>query len=369
MKNNKYNILLVEDNNPDVVLFKEILADTIYSTHRLSSVRKLQDAYKIISKENIDIIVLDLNLPDSRGLGTFEKIADYATDVPVIIYTVTDDESVALDAIRKGAEDYLIKGRNLDTVQVEKSLKKAVESNKNRQLMHKTMLSLKLTNEHLDHFAQVASHDLNAPVINLEELLKMVDFKQPTELNHALLQKMDKSLTQLRKTLNAIFKVLDYNVISDEPAVVNKLETVTQKVIASNKEIIDKKNAQVNYQFIKANEVKFPSKHLFDVINQLVTNSLKFHIKGKDPIINISSSSQNEDYICVRVEDNGIGFNDKRQSERIFNMFSQPHRNIDTKGVGLYITRTLMEKQNGYVNAKSRKDVPGSIFELYFSKK
>ncbi|MEW6602097.1 MAG: response regulator, partial [Nitrospirota bacterium] len=104
------DILLVEDNPGDVRLFRETLAETGASQYRLTSVSNLAAALKRLDEERYDIIVLDLTLPDSRGIGTLKSVRMHSPRVPVILLTTVDDEAIALTAIQNGAQDYLIKG-------------------------------------------------------------------------------------------------------------------------------------------------------------------------------------------------------------------------------------------------------------------
>lgn len=98
-------VLLVEDNPGDTVLIKEILKGNA----KISVAGRLSTALSKIKRQNYDIILLDLNLPDSTGLDTFRKLNKTAVLTPVIIISVLDDERLIIDAIRAGAQDYLIK--------------------------------------------------------------------------------------------------------------------------------------------------------------------------------------------------------------------------------------------------------------------
>ena len=103
-------ILLVEDNVADADLIAEILAQTQNIDFELVSQSRLRRALDLIVQEQFDVILLDLSLPDSQGLDTLAEVKAKATQTPIIILTALNDENTATEAVRQGAQDYLIKG-------------------------------------------------------------------------------------------------------------------------------------------------------------------------------------------------------------------------------------------------------------------
>lgn len=368
MNKEDLRILLLEDQEADIELFTEILADTSYSAHKLQTAGRMSEALQILESHSIDIIVLDLHLPDSRGLETFTQLTEKYPEIPAIIYTITDDEDIALDAIRKGADDYLIKGPNLDTVQVEKSIRRAVETRKNRTAMQRAMRDLERTNEYLEHFAYVASHDLNAPLINLEELQKIIDLEgQPAAFNASIFNKMSKSISRLRATLNSLFRVLEVHQQLDAPAEAVSLEEIVRAVEEELSADISALDARIHHDFSASTQVIFPPEHLRDVIRQLISNALCYRRRDNAPEIWLRSYPQDNDYLCLEVEDNGIGFDQQTQAERMFDLFNRPHKSSSGHGIGLYTVKTLVENQNGFVDATSKESGQGAIFTICFN--
>ena len=103
-------ILLVEDNIGDVVLIKELLRSTGIE-FSLKHVSTLKDTLPLCVEQKFDIILLDLGLPDSIGLETLKKIKVFSVASPVVVMTGLDDEDTALESLREGAQDYLVKNR------------------------------------------------------------------------------------------------------------------------------------------------------------------------------------------------------------------------------------------------------------------
>lgn len=107
----EFKVLLVEDNPGDAFLVKFYLDESVVSTYDLTHVEFLNDAVKILQKTHFDVILLDLNLPDSDGVETVEKILTKAPDSMVIVLTGLTDEELGLQTVKMGAQDFLVKGQ------------------------------------------------------------------------------------------------------------------------------------------------------------------------------------------------------------------------------------------------------------------
>ena len=107
----KLRILVVEDNPADVDFIHDMLPQAGPLNFQIESVERLSEALTRLERKDIDLVLLDLGLPDSHGLTTFHKLRQAAPDVPVIVLTSTDDEELAVTAVQDGAQDYLVKGQ------------------------------------------------------------------------------------------------------------------------------------------------------------------------------------------------------------------------------------------------------------------
>ncbi|MDB5203172.1 MAG: hypothetical protein JWQ27_2581 [Ferruginibacter sp.] len=108
--NTPIDILIVEDNMGDVFLLKESLRSTSVNIGDITHAPSLQAAIDLIAEEKPSIIFLDLSLPDKWGLETFLTMQLHSSQVPIVILTGLDDTQLALEAITKGAQDFLVKG-------------------------------------------------------------------------------------------------------------------------------------------------------------------------------------------------------------------------------------------------------------------
>lgn len=122
---NGNNFLLIEDNLGDARLVQEYLK-MVDTTFEITHVGRLAEAITHLESNSTSLILLDLSLPDSKGLETVEQIVDVAADIPLIVMTGLDDKDVALQALKLGAQDFLTKG-NFDEKLLERSIQYAAE--------------------------------------------------------------------------------------------------------------------------------------------------------------------------------------------------------------------------------------------------
>jgi len=123
------SIMIVEDNPGDLYLLEESLALTRLQVARIYKARSVQEAIRLLSEYYINMILLDLSLPDSTGFDSFVHINEYAAGIPIIVLTGLADMDLALETMANGAQDYLIKGE-YDERLLFKSIQYSVERNR-----------------------------------------------------------------------------------------------------------------------------------------------------------------------------------------------------------------------------------------------
>lgn len=146
-------VLLIEDDDVDAELLTEMISGEPGSRVRVDLATRLSDAVKKILEENYDIVLSDLNLPDSRGLATFNRVQEVAPSLPILVLSGMDDETTALEAVRTGAQDYLVKGR-VNGALLLKSIRYSIERNHSRRELTRIAQELQAANQRLEHMAQ-----------------------------------------------------------------------------------------------------------------------------------------------------------------------------------------------------------------------
>lgn len=125
-------LLVVEDNPADVRLIQEYLAEAALTHIELNLTSTLEETLSTLSTMPVDVVLLDLGLPDSQGLATFNSLQRYTDSLPIIVLTGFGDDDIALQALKSGAEDYLVKN-DLTGATLFRSLSYAVERKRLQQ--------------------------------------------------------------------------------------------------------------------------------------------------------------------------------------------------------------------------------------------
>ena len=162
MNTKPINVLLIEDNPADARLILELLQAAAPARFELVHVERLADGLRHLAEETFDVLLLDLGLSDSQGLDTLTKIHTKVPHVPTVLLTGLDDEATALEAMRKGAQDYLIKGQ-VDGNLLTRAMRYAIER-------HRAEAALRQRNRELALLNQVGQ-ELSA-TIDLQHLIE-----------------------------------------------------------------------------------------------------------------------------------------------------------------------------------------------------
>ncbi len=129
MSNPFTKVLIVEDNDGDAMLIRKMLEGAEAQHFEVTRAETLSEATKLIGVKTFDAILLDLSLPDSHGIKTIESLRIVAPSIPVIVMTGLSDETIGLNAVQKGAQDYLVKGK-VDAFRLVSSITFSIERQK-----------------------------------------------------------------------------------------------------------------------------------------------------------------------------------------------------------------------------------------------
>ncbi len=135
-------VLLIEDDSEHAYLSQEMLATAWHDTpFDLEHADRLSIGLERLASGGIDVILLDLLLPDGRELDTFTRVRAQAPDVPIIVMSCLSDEALAVEVVQKGAQDYLVKGR-MDASTLARAIGYAIERKQAEKALRKAHVEL-----------------------------------------------------------------------------------------------------------------------------------------------------------------------------------------------------------------------------------
>lgn len=221
IRDKKKRILLIDDDLEDISMIEEILNKTngYAQDFTLETARSLEAGLQHLLKSGADILLLDLNLPDSKGMETFLRVNKTAPDVPVVVMSVIYDDALAIEAVRKGAQDYLFKKETSPEVLV-RTIRFSLER-------HSLRRELTKANARLERLAmidpitelfnrrglqEILSHEIQrAQKKNATLLALLVDLDDFKKINNALGHTVgDVVLKEVAAKLRASLRPTDY---------------------------------------------------------------------------------------------------------------------------------------------------------------
>ncbi len=385
------NLLLVEDSPTDAQIVRRALRQTtgamevrqgLFSVVRVD---RLAMARQLLRQDSFDIVLLDLQLPDSQGLDTLDEVRAAAGDVPIVVLTGSDDDGLALAAIQRGAQDYASK-HAIDGRLLRRTIRHAIERGRAeielrrhaRQVedahtqIEKQATELKARaeqldriNRELDDFTYIASHDLKEPLrgiagycgILLEDYGDKIDDDGRRRL---------KTMVGLCDRLDTLIgDLLTYcRVGGIRPAETGiDLNEIVDDVLERIGPAIDRSGASVRV-IGRLPAVTGDATLIGMAMANLISNGVKFN-GGMQPRVEIGVLPTDPPTLYVR--DNGIGV-DRRHHEAIFTIFRRLHgrKQYDGSGVGLTIVRKIVEAHGGRIWLESEPGV-GTTFFLTFA--
>ena len=347
------NVLLIEDNPGDARLIRELLAEMNSGQFSVECAGQLDEGLDRLARGGIDVVLLDLSLPDSKGLETFTAAHAGSRGVPIIVLTGLDDETVAISAVKKGAQDYLVKGR-VDGELLSHAIRYAIERQK--MLME------------LDGFAQTVSHDLKNPLAAikiasdaLQDLLKLSHDKDEDqeEMDQDICniaEVMDKSVMKASALVNYLLSLAEAGQVPTEVSGVDVGEIV-ERITSERRRDIETRGVRIE-KSEDLGSIIASEAHVYQLFSNLIGNAIK-HNDSADPVVEVSCLGDDGDgshrYV---VRDNGAGI----PAEEIKNIFRPFYKSrSEGSGIGLATVDKIVKLYRGEIRAYNDN---GACFEF-----
>jgi signal transduction histidine kinase len=253
-----------------------------------------------------------------------------------------------IDAKRKEAEDEIIATNN--------NLENIVE--------HRTQ-NLMRQNKQLDDFAHIISHNLRGSVGNMGALLYFYKEEETQEGKNEIIEKLELTVGNIQITLNDLLEIISIKHDMNEEKENVFFEKVFSKVKQTFEGKIMEAKAEIIADFSKAPEVKFSVVYLESIMQNLLSNALKYSSPKRIPVIRFETKAE-ENGLELLVSDNGLGIDMERYGSKIFGLNKVFHKHPEAKGIGLFMTKAQIEGMGGEITVSSEVD-KGTTFRVFFS--
>ena len=307
MSTKPIRVLLVEDNPGDARLIREMLAEAEAQDFSVEWVSRLADGLERLSQDQIDVVLLDLGLPDSQGLDTFIQAHNQAPQVPFVVLSGLADQTLALTAVRKGAQDYLFKDET-DSNLLLRAIRYATERKQAEEALRQSEQNLRyLASRLLDALEmerQRIAHELHDDLGQSLLLLKM----KLSGITRGLPPELMKTRSECLHSIDNVQDIIDSAHRLSQGLVPPTLNEIGLK--EALKDLIDEFSrhhdiaGSLDIDEIKGLFSQDTELNIYRILQESLTNVGKY-----SQATQVSVSIKRKDrQVWFSVEDNGIGF-------------------------------------------------------------
>ncbi len=369
------SILLIEDNAADVYLVKAYLTQTGFSYNAITEIDTLKEGMALMRQQPFDVILLDLSLPDSQGISTLEKFIAAFPEANVIVLTGLARREVGLEAVRIGAQDFLMKG-NFDAELLAKTLNFTLERKKVLASLNDAQKARALAEESSkikEQFIANISHEMRTP---MNAIFGMAHLLSKTPLNAEQTDFVSSINNASEILLGIINDVLDFSTLQNSEINFDIAPFNIHTLLFNVINVVQYKKNEKQLEFQLSIDEHLPVILLGDklrlnqILFNIVGNAVKFTDAG---FVRITTLTETVSDTCVNVrfaiEDSGIGIPADKVAA-IFDSFvrvTTKERLFEGTGLGLAIVKNMVDQQNGRVWAESILGKGTTVFvELQF---
>lgn len=355
-------ILLVDDRWENLLATEKVLRPLPADIFKATSGN---EALSLVLRHDFAIVLLDVQMPEMDGFETAMLMQEHESmaNVPIIFVTaISKEEKYASKAAEIGAVDYIFKPINPDILKskVKVYLDLYVQR---EQIMHLNAV-LSQSNEELERFAYICSHDMQEPVRMMNAFASLLAESSEQTLDDGGKRYLNFILDNARRMQKMISDILTFSRVGREDIILEAVdcEAILAEILAEFEDVIQQHGAQVAYGPLPT--VRTSSTLVRILFQNLIGNALKFQVRGQPPVITIGASRLGGAW-RIAVSDNGIGIDEKFRT-RIFTIFQRLHRKEDYPGtgIGLSTCRKFIQLCGGDIDFSS---APGEGCTFYFT--
>ncbi len=339
-----------------------------------------QGRFTYANQRLLDLLQISLNqivgksfyeLPYPADIA--ERLADDVARVVTTGQPLTDETPFTDPSGQLGYYEYIfqpIRNAQQEVVAVAGSTRDITHRKQSEQDLQRKNDELTRTNTDLDNFIYTASHDLKAPISNIEALLAaLLRTLSPDSLEDDRTQRitdmMQQSVERFKRTIGNLTEVVKLQKDNSEPSVEINLAEVVREVRLDLEPLIRSSGVQLTVDLADCPAVYFSKKNLRSVVYNLLSNAIKYRSSDRVPTVLIRSQRTLK-HDLLTIMDNGLGMDPKRR-DQLFGMFKRFHDHVEGTGIGLYMVKKIVENAGGKIEVSSALN-EGSTFQVYFKR-
>jgi signal transduction histidine kinase len=359
------SVLMVEDNPLDATLILRALRQSGFEVNP-ATVQDEAAFLQALRTHRPEIVLADFNLPSWEGMDAVDVLKREGLDIPLILVSGALGDVTAVECIKKGATDYVLKD---GLVRLPEAIRRALEEKRLRQLrrqaeesLARKAVELERSNADLEQFAYVASHDLQEPLRMVAAYTQLLAERYQGKLD----ADADKFIGYAREGAVRM-QVLIQDLLAfsrvgrkEKPFTSVDCNAVMRDVLVVLAQTITESGATVTFSSLP--EVWADNTQMVQVFQNLIGNAIKF--RGKEPsVVSVQAERRNQEWL-FSVADNGIGIAPEN-AEQIFAVFQRLHSRSEYpgNGIGLAICKKIVERYGGKIWVESQSGC-GSTFKF-----
>ena len=351
--------LLVEDDPADIELILRSLRKSGFDA--LYEVADSAETFTArIQSRRYDVVLADYNLPSWNGMGTIEILRREGMDVPVVLVSGALGETRAVECIKQGAADYVLKDH---LMRLPEAIRRAVRDSRLREEHRQVLEDLSRSNRDLEQFAYVASHDLQEPLRMVAAYTQLLAERYKGKLDENADKYIDYAVDGALRMQRLVQDLLAFsrvgrNRMERHPVNCNAaLDSALKNLQAA----IDESGARIEHRPLPT--VMADSTRMVQLFQNLIANAIKFR-SDQAPLVRVRAEQSDREWI-FSIADNGIGIASE-YAEIIFVIFKRLHTHTEYpgSGIGLSICKKIVEQWAGRIWVESS---PGHGATFYFT--
>jgi two-component system sensor histidine kinase/response regulator len=353
-------LLIVDDEVREVTALMQALAKHGYA---VTGAHSADEALRLLRSESFDLLLTDLMMPKTHGIELLRQALSIDPHLVGILMTGHGAIDTAVEALKSGAHDYILKPFNLTVILpvLERSLATRSLRLENARLMNRLMnrtaelesanQALLRSNAELDSFAHSISHDLRTPlnaVIGFADLLRDPDTGTLSPTQHSYVTHILEGGTRMHELTEGLlrFARLGQQPLAKEPVdIADTVTTIVAELRAAQP------GRQVDVRIPSLPRAQADPSLIRQVFLSLMSNAFKYTRQVAHAVIEMESREE-PTTVIYRIRDNGAGF-DMRDAKRLFAPFQRLHRadQFEGTGIGLSLVKRIVERHGGRVAA------------------